>query len=522
MNDQAAWYLAQLVAGLSPEGIDPQKFTGPYAEAYAAYSGGNGKGPKVLQAYLAQPGREIIRQAVFAFRPGSPAPSPDRYDYRLTDLGNAERLSDQHASQLRFVREWDWMHYFKGRWQRNPAAAVRCAKLTVRRIYGEAEQIEDDRKRKEIGAWAMRSESQSKIAAMLKLAESESAIMAEPGDFDSDPLLLNCKNGVVDLRTGKLRPHNASDLLSRMAPVDYDPKAVCPQWLRFLDVIFEGNKDVIAFVQRSFGYSLTGDTGEQVMFFCYGSGRNGKSTLLELMRYLIGDYSQQADASTFLVKQSDGVRNDIARMAGVRFVSSIEVGEGRRLNETLVKQVTGQDTISARFLHHEYFEFVPQFKLWMAANHKPIIRGTDEAIWRRIRLIPFDVTIARKDIDRKLKNKLQDEAPGILAWAIEGCRQWQSMGLKEPSAVIAATNEYRAEMDVLAAFIEACCVVNDEARATAGELYRTYKQWAETNGETVESQRAFGMRMNERSFERNRSNGTFIYKGLGLLSHQKE
>lgn len=521
MSNQAAWALAQLVAGLNPAGLNPQRWRGQYAEAWAIYSSANGNGPKALHSWLVMPGHEQIKAAAFAHKPGTPMPPAEAQAYNLTDLGNGERIADQHATQLRYVPQWDWMAYTNGRWQRNPASAARAAKVMVRRIYAEAQAIEDDKARKELVAWAIKSESATRVDAALKMAQSELALMAQAHEFDSDPYALNCTNGILDLRTGKIRPHDPKELHTRMAGTHYEPKAQCPAWLRFLDVVFEGDKDLIAFVQRAIGYTLTGDTGEQVLFFLHGTGRNGKTTLLEVVRAMLADYGQQTEAATFLQRQGDSIRNDIARLAGVRFAAAIEVGEGRRLNEALVKSVTGQDTITARFLHKEFFEFVPAFKLWLAANHKPTIKGTDEAIWRRMRLVPFEVTIPRADVDRHLKAKLLAELPGVLAWAVRGCLDWQKGGLCEPAAVRNATKAYRAEMDVIAQFIDEMCLVGQEARCTANELYKAYKRWCEANNEQPENQRGFGTKLSERDFERGRSNGVHIWQGLGLLDHER-
>jgi putative DNA primase/helicase len=524
-NDQAAWYLAQCIAGYAPQDVSPDSFVGEWAEAYAAFSAHgsrNGAGSASLRAWLGQPGREHLRQAVFAHKPGAPAPQPVG-QYHLTDFGNAERLADHHAAVLRFVREWGWLAYDDGQWKEDDAYPVRCSKLTVRRIYSEASDMDDEKRRKEIGSWALRSESESRVRALLNLAKHERALKAEPGDFDRHPALLGCANGVLDLESGKLLEHDPKHMMTRKTSCDYDPEAQCPIFLSFLDRIFDGQAELIGYLQRALGYSLGGDTGEQVMFLCYGSGRNGKSTLLETVHALLNDYAQQADATTFLVRASDGVRNDIARMAGVRFAASIEVGEGRRLNETLIKQVTGQDTITARFLHREYFEFRPQFKLWMAANHKPIIRGSDEGIWRRIHLIPFTVVIPKTEVDKKLLGKLRAELPGVLAWMARGYREWQRIGLNPPETVLAATSEYRAEMDVIAAFVKECCVLQPGAKAGAGDLYRAYKAWCERSGEQFENQRAFGMRMNEREdIERDHKNGIWLYRGIGLLDDARD
>jgi putative DNA primase/helicase len=205
-------------------------------------------------------------------------------------------------------------------------------------------------------------------------------------------------------------------------------------------------------------------------------------------------------------------------MSGTRFIAAIEAGEGRRLNEPVIKALTGGDTVTARYLYREFFEFHPQFKLWLAANHKPIIRGTDTAIWRRIRLIPFTVTIPEGERDPKLAAKLRAELTGILAWAVRGCLEWQSAGLRPPAEVRAATDEYRAEMDTLAAFVDECCIVALHAEVKAADLYAAYKAWAELGSEYVENQRAFGLRLSERGFKPDRSTGGVrVWRGIGLL-----
>src|SRR3990167_1056257 len=345
--------------------------------------------------------------------------------YNLTDLGNAERLATRNSDYLKYVPAWGWLSWNGARWAREEGAAWRLAKDTVRSIYAEAERGADEKERAAIATWAMRSESRDKISSMLTLAINETEIDTLPEVFDADPWLLNCTNGALDLRTCDPHPHNPADMITRIAGTLYDPDATCPLWLEYLDRIFAGNAALIGYLRRAVGYSLTRETGEQCLFFCYGTGANGKSTFLETIRALLGDYAQTAEFTTFLAKQSENVRNDIARMAGTRFIAAIEAGEGKRLAETLVKQLTGGDTVTARYLYQDYFEYRPAFKMWLAANHKPTIRGTDNAIWRRIRLVPFTVTIPEAERDSKLSSKLRGELPGILAWAIRGCLEWQ-------------------------------------------------------------------------------------------------
>jgi len=392
------------------------------------------------------------------------------------------------------------------------------AKDTVKKLYRKALLITDDEKRKKAIKWALTSEDEGALKSMVFLAQSEPGVPISPNELDTNPYLLNCLNGTIDLKTGELKPHDPKDFITKIIPVEYDPAAQCPQWLEFLETIFNWNYDIIGFTQRAIGYALTGDTSEQCLFLPYGLGENGKSTLIDAVQTLLGDYAQTADFETFLIKKNDGgIRNDIARMQGKRFVSAIETEGERRLAEALVKQLTGGDTISARFLFGEFFEFRPQFKIWLACNHKPSIKGTDHAIWRRIKLIPFNVTIPEGK--RLLKSKVMEmftkELPGILTWAVQGCLEWQRSGLQTPEEVKVATNSYREEMDSIRAFLGECCILTPEVRSKASDLYGVYKKWCETGGEYALSQRSFGLRLTERGLERVKSSGNY-WKGIGL------
>jgi putative DNA primase/helicase len=277
------------------------------------------------------------------------------------------------------------------------------------------------------------------------------------------------------------------------------------------------NGHLIRFLQRAVGYSLSGTINEQVLFILYGTGANGKSTFVETVRSLLGDYAQQSEFETFLVrKNGGGPRNDIARLKGARFVSAVEAEQGCRLSETIIKQVTGGDKITARFLYQEFFEFTPEFKLFLASNHKPRIVGTNEAIWRRIRLIPFTVTIPHHERDPHLLDKLRRELPGILAWAIRGCVKWQEKGLGEPSEVAEATSEYRLEEDFLAAFLADKCTADPKGAASAGSLYKAYESWCADNGEEPAAQKVFGSELGSRGFLQGKKHGTRCWKGLRL------
>ena len=443
--------------------------------------------------------------------------------FNCTDLGNAKRLVAQYGEKIRYCHAWKkWLCWDGKTWSiDNNGQILRLAKDTVKRIYEEAGLISDDAQRKAVAKWAVSSESEHRINAMVSLAESEPGVPISPNELDTNPYLLNFLNETVDLRTGQLRQHNSKDFITKIIPVEYHPEATCPKWIEFLETIFNWNYDLILFTQRAVGYSLTGDTSEQCLFLLYGLGANGKSTFIDVVSMLLGDYSQGADFETFLIHKNETIRNDLARMTGRRFISAIESEGERRLAEVLIKQLTGGDTITARFLFGEYFDFKPTFKIWLAANHKPNIKGTDYAIWRRIKLIPFNVTIPEEKRISKtiLMDTFKKELPGILTWAVQGCLEWQRNGLQTPEEVKTATNGYREEMDSIGAFLGECCILTPEVRSKASDLYGVYKKWCETGGEYALSQRGFGLRLTERGLERVKSSGNF-WKGVGIKTEK--
>jgi putative DNA primase/helicase len=437
--------------------------------------------------------------------------------FNLTDLGNAERFVAHHGSTVRYCYPWrKWLVYTGARWERDDAGRVhRLAKETVRSIYREASDEEDEEQRKALAKHARASESETRIRAMVELAKSE--IPVSPEELDADPWLLNTKNGTIDLRTGQLRDHRREDLITKVAPVEHAPGAEAPTWEAFLERVLPG-EELRSFVRRATGYSATGNTSEQCMFIHHGPGANGKSTFQETVSAALGDYAMRTPTETLLVKRPGGVPNDVARLKGARFVTASETEEGRRLAESLVKDLTGQDTISARFMWAEWFDFKPTHALHLSTNHKPEIRGTDAAIWRRIRLLPWAVTIPPAEQDKNLPEKLRDELPGVLAWIVRGCVEWQREGLRAPEEVRQATKAYRAEMDVLAAFLADCCLRGEDEQAFAGELWGAWKRWCEETGEQYGTQKRFGGRLAERGFVNHRDSrtGRKVWAGLSL------
>lgn len=452
--------------------------------------------------------------------------TPAASGYHTTDLGNAQRLVAQHGSDLHYVYRWgQWLIWDDTRWEMDETGEIeRRAKHTVRTIYQEAGNAQDSEDRKALAKWAYKSESQNRIGAMIALARSEPGIAVAHTELDANPMLLNVGNGTLDLRTGTLRPHQRQDLTTKRIGTNYDAGAKCPRWLQFLDRILASDQDLIAFVQKAVGYTLTGDVSEQCLFFMHGNGKNGKSTFTETVMQLLGDYAQKAPTEMLIQKNNGpGIPNDIARLPGARFVVAAELEEGKRLAESVVKDLTGGDTMTARFMRQEWFEFQPSHKLWIYGNHKPIIRGTDDGIWRRLRLIPFTVQIPEEEQDPKLKEKLQEELPGILAWAVEGCRQWYAQGLGLPLAVQAATSGYRSEMDALGAYLDENCMIGPRYQVAFKALYADYVEWCETNGERPLGGRRFGNELNQRGYIASKGTGNeAIRLGLGLMAKTED
>lgn len=427
----------------------------------------------------------------------------DERGFECTDLGNARRLVAAAGADLRYVPEWGrWLAWDGHRWLRDVTGEVhRRAKAGVEHILAEAGEAPTQTRREKLAKWWMASQSAARLSSMVLLASTEAGVGVEVAQLDSHPMLLNVANGTVDLRTGRLHPSDPGQLLTKMAPVHYQPDATCPTFTRFIHQIAGGDDELVSFLQRAVGYSLTGLVNEQVLFFCHGGGSNGKTTLMTVLEEILGDYAI-ATAPNLLINTGDNEHpTAVADLVGVRLAVSQEVEEGRRLAETTVKQLTGGDTVKARFMRQDFFEFRPTHKLWLCANHRPFVRGTDHAIWRRIRLIPFGVTIADADQDKNLGTKLHDELPGILNWAVAGCLQWQHDGLGAPTAVEAATGAYRDENDIIGRFIEECCTVGEGFKTPARDLRESYVAWCEENGERPMSQRALAPHLHERGLE---------------------
>ncbi len=443
------------------------------------------------------------------------APGPEGYGY--SDTGNADRLTHMYMDDLRYCYTWKkWLVWNLKYWQPDDKGLIkRHAKEVVKAIYGEAGIIDDEEKRKLCVKHARASESDLKIKAMLSLSECELAILADK--LDRDKYLLNCLNGTVNLKTGHLQPHSRDDYISKAIPVEYNSDAYPGKWLAFLDKIMDGNKELISFLQRAVGYSLTGDTSEQCLFFLHGAGSNGKSTFLSVIQTLLAAYALKTDFETFLHQKNPGIRNDLARLAGaVRFVSATESGRGKILSETVVKELCGQDLITSRKLYQEFTEFRPEFKIWWGANSKPVIREGTLAIWRRIRLVPFTVTILPEEQNPNLTSELIEELPGILNWAVLGCLDWQEKRLAPPAEVLEATSAYKTEMDRLGPFVEDRCNEGIDCKIEKAELFKEYEDWCSENGEEAMSKKAFTLSLREKGMKEIKTGSRRLWKGISL------
>lgn len=435
-----------------------------------------------------------------------------------TDMGNGERLAARAAGRLRYCEPWKkWLVWDGRRYKLDDSKLVeKHAKDTVRLMHAETATLESEDEQKKHAYHAMGSQARAAVSNMLAMAASEPGIPILPAEMDRDGWLLNCLNGTIDLRTGALRPHDQADAITKLCPVEFDPYATCPLWEATLELFFNGDQKVIAYWQRVCGYALVGVVRDHVLPIAYGDGSNGKSTVLGAMLDVLGpDYAMKAPPDMLMAKGHDTHPTERADLFGKRLVVAIETAEGRRLDETMVKELTGGDKIRARRMREDFWEFNPSHTLIMATNHRPRIRGTDNGIWRRLKLIPFTVKVEGAKADTKMGEKLKAEAAGILAWAVRGCLSWQEVGLYEPDSVVAATTEYRSEQDVLGSFLAERTIQNPGFRTKCGEVYQAYKQWAEAAGERPVSLTEFGSRMDDRGIDTIKNNVKW-YIGIGL------
>jgi len=437
-----------------------------------------------------------------------------------SDSGNAARLVKKFEGKIRFCPDLNrWLIWSADRWQIDETGEIyQYAAAAVQDIYSEAGQLQDKTERRDHATFALRSESEHSLKAMVSLAKYEYTIPIRRSALDGHPFKLNILNGILDLETGELFDHAPEFYFTKIIPFAYDPAETAPAWEKFLDEITSNDNALKNFLQQITGYCLTASAREQCFFIFWGDGRNGKSTFIKVLLELLGPWAAQTPAETFLLKKVGSGFSDLARLADKRLVCAIETEDGGKLAEGLVKSLSGNDRIATRHHYQEFFEYEPGFKVILTTNHKPRIRGNDLAIWRRIRLVPFTWTIPEEKVDPDIFEKLKTEMPGILAWAVKGGFEWQNKGrLESPEIVIEAVKGYKTEQDQVRRFIDDCCEHGaDDFQESAKTLYDSYKAWATQNGEHYFSANRFGRRLQDLGFEKTHTMIGNAYKKIQL------
>lgn len=448
-----------------------------------------------------------------------PAPPPVAQEFPCTDDGNGDRLVAQYRASIRYCKTFDAWYIWNGSyWERDETCRMLAlAKRVARTIHIEASATTDDRREK-VGKWALTSGMLSRLKAMIACAAP--AVAVTPDEFDAHPMLFNCRNGTLELDTLTFREARREDLLTKCCGVDYDPEATCPTWLAHLDLVFGGDAAYIRGFQELCGYSLLQENPEQIMAILYGTGKNGKSVTIGALARVWGDYAVNIAAESLMVRRNDGPRSDLARLCGARLVTASEGEAGAYLAESVVKQLTGDDAITVRRLYENEFQFRPGAKIFLATNHEPRIRGTDEGIWRRIWLLPFTVTIPEDKRDPGILDKLEAEGSGILNWCLEGLRRYQANGcrLAPPEKVLAATARFRSESDVIGRFLAQEMKVEPTGTIERSALYKIYLKWCEEEGEKPVSNRAVIKYLRERQFQEIKLGGVWCWEGIRIKS----
>ena len=441
-------------------------------------------------------------------------------DYSLTDTGNAKKMVDRYGEIIRYnVDNKMWMYYNGKHWQNDVFNNIKnYAELVIEEMKIQAKSAEDEEIRKAMIKNVKRALQSNGKSNMIKEAEHLDGIPVTNYSFDQDAMLFNTASGVIDLRSGKVSPHERSMMLSKYTPYEVDFHNEPKLWLSFLEEIFEGDIDIVKYMQRVLGYSLTSSTREQCMFMLIGDGSNGKSLLLDIINEALGSYSATSNVDILLEKHNGSAGNlgDVARLQGIRFVVTDEAKLGDKLNESAIKTMTsGIGKIVARFLYGNEFEFTPIMKIFMASNYKPVIRGTDHGIWRRIKVIPFNKVIPDEKQDKDLKFKLMKEMPQILGWLIKGCLLWQKVGLNEPEVLKDAQHEYRSEMDVVQKWVDEVCILDANYKELSSKLFENFSNYVKANKEFQLSHTMFGRNLSKK-FRKKVMSGVTYYYGLKL------
>ncbi len=469
----------------------------------------------------------------------SASSAPYKHKFNLTDLGNTERMLASFDGDLRYISAWKRFLVWDGKRflvdERGEAPVMARAKKVVRGMWRDVADMPDETPVEKLAVSEFKSyigkcESKAKLESMIALAKKDMSVSIATDELDVNPWLFNVANGTIDLKSGSIRPFSKNDLITKMVEIPYDANAICDRWNAFLLSVFGGDKELARFIYRAIGYSLTGDIREHALFFLFGGGSNGKSTLMDVLMHLMGDYSKRLNADSLMLTRfanQNGPTPEIAKLKGARLVAVSETSSTGKLDESKVKDLTGGDRITACMKYGDPFEFDPTHKLWMSGNHKPDIANNDEGIWRRIYLIEFKESFTddapddahRKD--RTLPYVLRSELPGILTWAIKGCLDWQNKGLNPPQRVLDAVAEYRTSQDVMGDFITQCTTKGENEFCKTSEMYAAYKSWSLDNGLHPVSSKKFHPNMESRGYRRSETMGVWFFRQIGLNEDAK-
>ncbi len=432
-----------------------------------------------------------------------------------SDVGNAARLVRRYGEQIRYCHSIGmWLAWDSKRWLPDQRGRiVQLCKATALAIYDEAKAASGETQ-KQLSTWALASQRRERLTAMAALAQPEVAVATE--ELDADPWAANCLSGTIDLRTGELRPHRKQDLITKLMPVEYDPKATCPRFCRFLDEVFEGDAELIRHVQRWLGHCLTADISQQLLPIFIGEGNNGKNVLLDTVCAIMGDYAGEAPPDLLTIRKHPEHPTEIADLLGKRLVIASETERDAELRVQLVKRLTGNAKLKARRMRQDYFEFARTHKMILVTNNRPVIKEDTEAVWRRLRIVPFNVVIPPEQRDPNLLRKLESEHEGILAWLVRGCVDWQREGLTEPAAVSIATQDYRGRPNSLHAFLHECCTLADGLCTLTADLIEAHEGWCNENGMTPLRGKTFAAAMERTGCFRRKISGQRHWVGVGL------
>jgi putative DNA primase/helicase len=452
-------------------------------------------------------------------------------EFRFTDQGNGKLMATLHGHRIRYCYPWNkWLVWDWKRWRIDDIGAIqRVAKDVTRWMAADAAMCGDEKLFPLLIGWARDTAQKGRTGNMLAMCQSEPGVAILPDQMDRNPWLFNCENGTIDLRTGNLGPHCKMDHITKLAPVIYDRDAKAPRWEQFEEEIFLGDRELIMYVRRTIGIALTGSDEVQELNIWYGEGSNGKNVYYNTILAMMGDYGCVAEPDLLLAAGTDKHPTGVADLLGRRFVVTSEIEEGRQLAEALFKRLTGDRHIKARKMHQDFFDFLRTFKLFLAVNHRPEVKGRDYATWRRIRLNPFLVTFVKagqpidppnvRTEDPTLGAALLKELPGILNLMVDACLDWQANGLRPPPVVIAATEEYRQAMNHIPEFLAEGCVVDAKAKVATDTLYAWYTKWCRTSNYDAMSKNAFGRALTKAGHKLLKSDSHTFRMGLKVRGY---